>query len=385
MDKELKDNKFEYHLKDVSEIYSYFTEDEIDLILKSEEKDNYENPLKHILDFKDDRFNFSSSNDRHDTIFQTNQAFKKIKNVDKVWLDSQKNKLLSDDYSQISSILGEIRAYGELIPLFNGNKLIAVPTTDEPTPDFRLLKKEFDGTEYTIDFEVYTRTPNEEGQRGKEIGNSTHIIKGTNKSINIKTSVHSPFSTETRSKHIGRHGSDLRHIIHLFTQIKKEDNQFNDKNINILWIDMQDETVSHFDYLFSDAFPTKILKGGFISSVLWHAFYGKKEMIILHEVFDGEYQNFQTSKLEHEGRFYLNNHKTDFVIINFPKKKIIYEKPDMQKKLPIGFRETLTHLLHFNSAESRLDIPYGILKNLLDNDYKNLDLLYKYLIKRDEE
>lgn len=388
--RKIEDLEEKLHLEAVNDIATFFTNEEIAKIKSSTEIDNYDNPLKDIICYDASQSSSNVSDDRNTMIFKTNKAFEIVKRTNIDWLNSKKNQFFSNDYAEVSSLLGEIRALAEIytnlyreIPI-GKSRLECVPTSTKATPDFRLIDEDYYGEEYTIDFEVFTKTPDKTSQKGIDLGESVTKIKGTEHKITTRISSHRPFSTEKRESETNKHGADLRHIIHLFTQIKSKDKQFIDEHINVLWIDMQDKTISHYGSFLSFAFPTKIREASFLSSALWHAFYGKQGMIILHEMFQGEHNTYRTAKLEHDGRFYLTDNKTDFVVFSFPRKTIVFENPDSDKKIPERFRESLTYLLHFNSVESRIDFPKGSLEKLIRNDVDNLSNLYDYLKERDD-
>lgn len=375
----------------IKEIISFFQEEELKKIKSYNKIDNYSHPLKSIIIYDESRLSSNLVNDRESILYKTNRAFEIVSRVDSDWLNAKKTELLGDDYSVASSVLGEIRVYAEInINLFNSNfndkiKLMSVPTQkNTATPDFRLNDVDYSGMKYIVDFEVFTKTPDRESQKGIDLGTSISKMKDSNHQITTRISSHRPFSTENREANIKKHASDLRHLIHLFTQIKAGDKQFTDEHINVLWIDMQDETMYSYGSFLSFASPTTIREAAFLSSTLWHAFYGKKGMIILHEMFQGEHNTYRTAMLEHDGRFYLPNNKADFVIFSFPRKTIVFEKPDNNKVIPERFRESLTYLLHFNSVESRIDFPKGSLELAISNDVDNLNILYRYLSVRDE-
>ncbi|VEU81090.1 hypothetical protein [Haploplasma axanthum] len=374
----------------IKQILSFFKEEEIEKIKSHRKIDNYEHPLKNIIIYDESKTSSNIADDKSSIIYKTNWAFEVVQRIDPDWLRAKKSDLLDDDYSIVSSVLGGIRAYAEIKTrlyreLFNDtSQLVSIPTSKNPTPDFRLSDTDYYQKKYVVDFEVFTKTHDKESQKGIDLGTTVTKINGGRNKITTRVSSHRPFSFEKRPLEKNKHASDLRHIIHLFTQVKAKDKQFSDENINVLWIDMQDEAIFHYSSFLSFASPTVIRDGSFISSTLWHAFYGQIEMIILHEFFQGEHNTYLTSKLEHDGRFYLSENKADFVVFVFPRKTIVFEKPDNDKVIPERFRDTLTYLLNFNSVESRIDFPKGNLSQALKNDVESLEILYKYLKERDE-
>src|SRR5690606_41557257 len=123
----------------------------------------------------------------------------------------------------------------------------------------------------------------------------------------------------------------------------------------------------------------------YVSSVLWYAFYGENGMPILQEFFEREQREWNTAYMEHDGRFKLPNYKTDFVIISFPKKTVVYEKPRIDKATPYRFREKLTYLPVFNSIESRIDLRVEYLDNILNLDKILMESVKREIQNRDEE
>ncbi|PKK87874.1 MAG: hypothetical protein CVV62_02470, partial [Tenericutes bacterium HGW-Tenericutes-7] len=89
---------------------------------------------------------------------------------------------------------------------------------------------------------------------------------------------------------------------------------FDEGSINILWIDVHDDSLSGYSDMLSSSYPIKIKDGSYVSSVLWYAFYGENGMPILQEFFEREQREWNTAYMEHDGRFKLPNYKTDFVI-----------------------------------------------------------------------
>lgn len=376
------------HQDKIQDIFSFFTEEEILRIKSSKEIGNYNNPLKIILCSPDNISSLNITDDRNSLLINTNQSFKIIKTIDPGWLEYKRKSLFSNDYAVISSTLGEIRAYAEIYSkLFNNrenSKLFPVPTEKgNKTPDFRLDFEDYYSVFNIIDFEVFTRTPDKENQKGQILEESVMHLEGTSKKLTFTISTHTPFSSEKRGTEASKIGSKLRHLIHLFTQIKNADKQFTDKNINVLWVDMCDENISQYVSFLTLGPPFITRDGYFISSPLWHAVYGKKQMIILHETNQGESYYISKSRMEHNGRFCVRSNKTDFVLFRFPRKTIVYENTRTKKVIPQEFRELLTYLPFYSSIESRIDFPRGNLKVLLNTDIMVLKNLYKYLDDRE--
>lgn len=226
----------------------------------------------------------------------TERCLELIQRVQPKFLDSIKNRLQDcSDYTQSSSALAELRAFGTLC--FTGLTPEAVHDSSEKTADFKLSV----GKAQCL-IEVHTKfsTPDDERQLSIEdtLGEQNENVRV------VRLSNITPFGQPDVSKPDDGVSTNM---ISKICAMKQKETQFIDNSINILWIDLQDTEVLCFPLnadhclpYFTDTRPTIAPYTGCI----WHAFYGKNHDNVI-ENHSG--CSFELHKMRHDGRFEKKN------------------------------------------------------------------------------
>jgi hypothetical protein len=223
----------------------------------------------------------------------------------KDWGSVKKKEVIDNTcIKNISSVLGEIRALGLIHNSFLGVNL-------------KCSKKNIAGADfYTTHYNDVLRIAIEVNTplgRDKE-------ERTTNK-INDFMTEFSPFGLPARE-----YDTNQSEVISKIASIKDDEHQFKIEDINILFLDFVNPFLYRcgLDLINEQYKPYMKHDDGITWGALWHAFYAKKNDIIveqfncegIHE--KGEY------KMEFDGRFQRNS-KIDFIILNLVKELVIYE------------------------------------------------------------
>ncbi|MCX6152537.1 MAG: hypothetical protein NT007_00095 [Candidatus Kapabacteria bacterium] len=255
------------------------------------------------------------------------------------WLSVKIKDLKKADLTGISSILGEIRALSYLNKAF-GN---IVEPKNETGPDFEIKSEN-----QKIVVEVNTQLGS---QKANILIDHGEFIS---KNFEMKILEHFPYSFPDRKR-----DNITGNATSKVAQIKGDEHQFRDEDINILWIDYLDPIAWTFD-LSHHTQPIGIFNESFTSGFIWWAIYGKKE----DKIFDNLNIEFGIDKpyiMEFDGKFSTNS-KIDFIVFIFELNTIVFQ--NYQRKNPddsifLG----LFQLPFYNYQESWINFP---IINLLD-------------------
>ncbi|MEP1229617.1 MAG: hypothetical protein ABJG88_02975 [Litorimonas sp.] len=268
--------------------------------------------------------------------FTTYLAFKAIigENIGKEWLESQKHRLLPPSkYSEIASMMAEIRCYGGLLQA--GFYIEPVPTQESPTPDFKAkfenkLNPADEGREFYIEVAA-KREDQKETQISEDVskgltpeGVYRNEYSRGNKKLTMLTREMHPFGKPSREK---KNDSTQANAISRICAIKQFEKQVVEAEPTVLWIDFIDfdsfrgtTLKDHFGPL-----SVHIHNGTLISGVIWYAFYGWEGAPIL------EPHGHTEKKVEmgHDGRFNSKNKPSKFngAIICIEGKTVFFENP----------------------------------------------------------
>lgn len=301
-----------------------------------------------------------------------NVLVEKIIQNDNAWLETKVKEFLHSAKTQtkenFSALLGEVRAYGEILDTFYGCSV----THPKKGSDFVL---EIDGQKVNIEINTPQETSN---------GKDTEYKKETkNTSLNEKvifTSISSkaPFGYPIRDEDNIQYEAVCK-----FASIKKnkdknnnkEHKQFIDEEISILWLDMNDPTLFTFD-LGQECQPIKAFNGAVSSGAIWYAFYGQKDDWI-YASYDGMYSR-DAIQMEFDGRF-KSDTNIDFVIVDAFTKKYILQNPYSKKDIPKELYSYFLNLFGVQISQSFFDFELDRLKYNIKNERERNNMFFEKL------
>lgn len=334
------------------------------------------NGLSHPVYYLINPYQCSSNNYKGFTNANTQYAFNLIKRNNQGWLDSNKKRLLNiEDRSNSASMLGEIRCFGYLLEAFAQYKVETVKTDSSPTPDFKVSND----TESVI-IEVNSPQLNGEQRESLEEFHSSKTTHSKGKNT-IREHLTVPFGTQN-AKCIAEN------VICKLAYIKSKEHQLNEKEHNVLWVDLQDEYMNLLGDRADSACPIFTGNGygvaeAFYSNELWYAMYANKGT----PIFEGLSLNDgipvkELPVMTHNGRFCKEqNSKLSAFVFSFPNATVIYENP-YTKPLPKWFIETIQGIRWFRYQGSKLNVPDNILSEQLSIDREIITSLSKKELKR---
>lgn len=301
-----------------------------------------------------------SNNDNHKKWLKS-----KLYEIENVKCDTEED--IFQAKKTISSNLGEIKAFGLLYRSFLGKNLICSFSNGS---DFSSTIKS-QGENYKICIEVNTPLAgDDEGKTTLDLENSKHSWG------NFQMKEVAPFGLPQR-KSIDSVTSEA---ISKIAAIKKEEKQFEDNTINILWVDFVNPFLSELDLLESHEKPFIIFNNDIFTGNIWWAMYGKKRHQVL--VRANGFSEPETYKMEYNGRLQQNT-KIDFVIFNMKNGISIFEKMNNHKtKIPEDFYKGLfTFAARQEYSKMWINYPVNNLKEKVDNVQQECDAFitrYKY-------
>lgn len=312
----------------------------------------------------------------------TSQSFQNVYDGGEIkWLETAKRcidgigmptSMKCNDLSGYSSVLGEMRAFADLLQMSEFE--VSSFGTGAKGPDFLLTKKN-DGSRVYV--EVFTRPSISDSDYEIEIdkGRREHFYdeKGVKCSIETTISVQAPFGFPKR----GKYGeSTTANAVSKICAIKHSEYQLDDNAESILYFDTQSLAMS---FTMLEQCPSVLeFNGAFTSGAIWLAYYGEKGFPILENAGAGYVLPTTCVKMQHDGHFVMKGgSKLNAVIIgvaNDPHKKdfkrlALLENPN--RPLSDSIRTGLIDSGCFNKELSR----YGAqveLKNKLQDDREKL-------------
>lgn len=341
---------------------NYLSESEISSINRSELR----HPVDYLLE-EDGDWNQKL------TTINTSQALKKLKNVDSNYLSGIKQDILSNDRTSSSAAFGEIRCYANLLECFGNNNVKHVKTKkDEQTPDFCV---DYNGTK--INIEVNTIQMN--GKEAKELNN---FYKNSKQSQGASMRVTKPFGNP-------KVYSTTETVIRKLYNIKACSDQFNKKDCNILWVDLQEEyilgivdrLVTNKAYFSGAAIGSGGACDGIYSNEIWYSLYSNKGDL----VFEGFTMNSGEGNvvkkkhlMNYCGKFADKKYsKIDAVIFSSPERITIYENPYAHHKIPKEALIQITSMRRFSIEASIFGMNKRDIKRMIKNERKNIKSLSK--------
>lgn len=290
-----------------------------------------------------------------------NILVEKIIQNDNEWLESKVKEFLNSAKTQtkenFSGLLGEIRAYGELLDIFKKKDI----TPQKDGSDFVL---EMDGQGVNIEINTPQESSNGKTTEYKEEYKNTNI---SDKVALTSISSKAPFGYPTRDKDNVQYEAVCK-----FAAIKnnkdknnnKEHKQFTKENVSILWLDMNDPTLFTFD-LASQCKPIGAFNGAISSGALWYAFYGQKGDWI-YASYDGMFSR-DAVQMEFDGRFKQGS-SIDFVIIDAFTKKYIFQNPYSEKEIQKNLYKYFLNLFGVQLSDSYFDFNKSRMQSTVENE-----------------
>jgi hypothetical protein len=287
----------------------------------------------------------------------TAQAFRTVLRCNKPWLESNRRRLLDNDYTSASSVLAEMRAYGALLHAFP-DVMALPPRSSGKTPDFSVKlvggdtmfvevhAKQWD-TDQAKKLENFIQQPPAAPPKGSRIATAEYLSQ--------------PFGRPKTVQEAPRNERTIENMVSRIAGIKAGDQQIPLGAVSVLWLDFQDETWAGFG-LRDHLYPLISWNGAVSSGGFWHAFYGRKGMSLLEgaDVCIGFLGG--AVEMQHEGRFYQTDKKgaptrTAGVVISLPEESAILENPNAVEKLPQEFVLGALEFPWFRIEKSWLNWP----------------------------
>jgi hypothetical protein len=305
-------------------------------------------PIGNVIGSRTERYETSAT--RIETCTRT------VKMADPNWLESKLAKLRSEkDPCNVSGIIGEIRAYGELLWVWRDTDLSA----PAQGPDFLV---HLDDSSLSV--EVHTPQGRSSIERTTLEHEST-----TFGNVTTRLSEVAPFGLPERPAIDTAQGECVSQI----AGIKGTEHQFDEETLSVLWLDFNDPSVSLIGLDSEQALPVMRGENALTSGCLWNAFYAEKG----DPIFDSlslEGSGSRIYEMEFHGRFSRGS-KIDFVICDIATDKIILQNPFTSKPIPDSFFRDVFRLFGFNLALSWLDWPVrGYLKPRVEHAREEIRL-----------
>lgn len=285
------------------------------------------------------------------------------------WFDSKIKEIkASSDRKQVSSNLGELRAYSILKHTEFGEHLEC-------------------GTGKGCDFTT-TITRNNINQKlcievntplGRDDKNRTIINHGTTLDGNLKTGVkeYAPFGFPEYEK-IDSIGSEA---ISMINRTKEDEKQFKNDAINILFVDYVNPFLSLLDIMHGHCRPFQFHNHVVYTGNIWWGMYSKKNETIFFEkafYYPRNYRDNDTYKMPYDGKLVKKKSKVDFVIFNMYEGISILERlKSHHKKIPKALFLSLLTLPRLEFENLWINYPISDLKKRVRRTKKQAERLYK--------
>lgn len=322
-----------------------------------------------------------------DSYSTTNQSFIVVYNENGIhWLENAKKcidgigkpkSMQVDDLSGYNSVLGEMRAFADLLrmPGFDVSSL----GTGAKGPDFLLTGKE-DGTKVYV--EVFSYPPRPDNEKVIVQGAKEHFRdwNGCQYSMTTKVSVQDPFGFPK----LGKDGeSTTANAVSKICARKFSEYQLDVHSVSILYFDMQSLVMSHT--MLEQCSPVLEQNGSFTSGAIWLAYYGKKGFPILENAGPGFVLPTTYVKMGHEGHFnQAAGSKLNAVIIgvaNNPRQSGFRRLALLEnagRPLPDSVRKAIISSECFDMQQSRCGAQIGLEKELRRDQERLFDAFNQF-------
>ena len=298
----------------------------------------------------------------------TEQAGRQISATNADWLASQRSRLLdTSDFSQSSSALGEIRAYGALLEA--GFRVDPRPRVGAKVPDF-----EVDAGDGPVIVEVHSKQLDKAGKDAmKQAEADAEAEARAGGRVGMGEAQVAPFGVPDPGK---KGDSVTTNAISRIASIKGDEDQVDPNKPFVLWLDWQDMTAGglpmtvseeHFSPLY-----TEDKDGEVGSGVIWFALYGRRgDPMIEMRGYD-----YSSTAMLHDGRFYqtINSHggptRVSAYVFSLPGVTVLMEHPDPARPLPPRFRATILRTPHFRLDLSLCEWEPHLMQTIIDTQRK---------------
>ena len=305
---------------------------------------NPRHPLYSLIEAYE-RGHITYDKNRTTVAHNTERCIEFIQRAQPGYFDLIKNRLLDcSDYTQASSALAELRAFGTLC--FTEMTPEAVHDPSEKNADFKMNVGEIQ-----CFIEVHTRFSTKDDERQFQVD---EIFGEQDGNVRIaRVSSITPFGQPDESKPDDGVSTNM---ISKICAMKQKEDQFVDSSINILWIDLQDTEVLQFSVGTEHCLPyftdTRPILNPY-TGCIWHAFYGKKNDPIIE---NNSGDIFDMHQMRHDGRFEKKS-KINFSVISLPTALVVYEnKQRAQMDGVERLRELFYRMPLFSAQHSILNI-----------------------------
>jgi len=299
----------------------------------------------------------------------TDKSFQIVYHANQIqWLENAKkcidcigkpNSIKVDDLSGYNSVLGEMRAFADLLKM--SEFAVSSFGTGAKGPDFLLTKKD-DGTKVYV--EVFAYPPRPDNEIVIDEGKKEYFRdkNGGLHSMQTRISVQDPFGFPI----LGKAGeSTTANAVSKICARKFTEYQLDAGSISILYFDTQSLAMSHT--MLEQTSPVLEMNDTITSGAIWLAYYGEKGFPILENVGRGYASPTTCVTMQHDGHFKQKvGSKLNAVIIsvaNDPHKKDFKRLAlleNAERPLPDFVRTALINSGCFDEQQSR----YGSLMEL---------------------
>ena len=280
---------------------------------------------------------------------RTEQCLKLVRLHNRPWLESKIRTMRREekDLKNVSALIGEIRAYGELLWTWRPQQIKTKPVGSGC--DFIV---ENGGLGLWIEVKTPQSGPPEKCSRVHEETSDGNVFWQMTElaPFGFPKGINDTFPGQCASK---------------ITRVKKREHQFDDSAVSVLWLDLKDPCIWSCGFPSEHALPLYWEKETLVPGFVWHAFYAQEG----DPTFDGlnvEGMHRRPRPMPFSGRF---NQGTliDFVILDIWSDKIVFENHKKKKRIPDQVYRDLFRLFPFNLQLSWLDWPVrGSLASRID-------------------
>ncbi len=319
------------------------------------------------------------SNPKAQVAYNTEHAAKQIAAADASWLTAMKPRLLdTTKFSNASSVLGELRAYGYLLETGMAVRPEPAVPGQKVVPEF-----EVDANDGPVIVEVHSRQL--DGQQAQAIAQHHNTLAADHKKAVQQASAGQavvttavldvmPFGAPDPAK---QGDSLLTNAISRIASIKQDEHQIDPAKPFVLWLDLQDPTVWGLPISEEQLAPlyTEVKDGEVGSGALWFALYGRKGEPMIESVGC----DYRIRQMLHDGRFFqtMKSHGgptlVSAVVYSLPEATVLMEHPDASQPLPPNFRASLLKAPFFCLDRSLCEWSTGIVSARIDAEKKAVD------------
>jgi len=332
------------------------------------------------------------SEPRHQVAINTEQAARQIAQKDQPWLSALKPRLIDrSDFTNASSALGEVRAYGALLetgmkvkpkPQVPGKKV--VPEFDVNAGDGAVIievhSRQLDSAQAQAMSEHQKRHRAEHRiavEEAKTAGKEGVI---TSAAIGVI-----PLGAPNPNK---KGDSVLTNAISRICSIKEDEKQIDPAKPFVLWLDLQDPLVWGPSIAEQQLAPlyTESKDGAVGTGALWFALYGRKD----DPMIETEGFTYRVRKMLHDGRFFqiMKAHggptRVSAVVYSVPRATVLMENPlensSAALPLPPHFRAELLKTPFFCLDRSICEWKPGLVKAHINMERATVEAAAKALL-----